>query len=101
MKCEKCGKGITHITTSRFSYDGSDYDDTIGIEEDEHYNAVIMETDRNWTGYELTEEEMRERIECPYCKQFPFGSEEIQIYDVVRIVCFKTDHPTEKGGVQE
>ena len=49
---------------------------------------------------ELTEEEMRERIECPYCKQFPFGSEEIQVYDVVRIVCFKTDHPTEKVGVE-
>lgn len=101
MKCGKCGKDITHITTSRFSYDGSDYDDTIGIEEDEHYNAVIMETDRNWTGYELTEEEMRERIECPYCKQFPFESEEIQVYDVVRIVCFKTAHPTEKGGAEE
>ena len=98
MKCEKCGKDIAHITTSRFSYDGSDYDDTIGIEEDEHYNAVIMETDKNWTGYELSEEEMRERIECPYCKQFPFGNEEIQVYDVVRIVCFKTAHPTEKGG---
>ena len=101
MKCEKCGKDITHIKTSKFSYDGSNYDATIVIEEDEHFNAVIMETDRNWTGYELTEEEMRERIECPYCKQFPFGSEEIQVYDVVRIVCFKTDHPTEKGGEQE
>ena len=97
MKCEKCGKDITHITTSRFSYDGSDYDDTIGIEEDEHYNAVIMETDKNWTGYELSEEEMRERIECPYCKQFPFGSEEIQVYDVVRIVCFKTDPQPRKA----
>jgi DNA-directed RNA polymerase subunit RPC12/RpoP len=101
MKCEKCGKEITHIVTGRFSYDGSDYDDTIGIEEDEHYNAVIMETDRNWTGYGLTEEETRERIECPYCKQFPFGSEEIQVFDVVRIVCFKNAHPTEKGGEQE
>lgn len=98
MKCEKCGNEISFISTSRFSYDGSDYDDTIGIEEDEHYNAVIMETDRNWTGYELSEEEMRERIECPHCRQFPFGSEEIQVCDVVRIICFKQDHPTEKGG---
>ena len=39
MKGEKCGKDITHITTSRFSYDGSDYDDTIRIEEDEHYRG--------------------------------------------------------------
>ena len=58
MKCEKCGKDITHIKTSKFSYDGRNYDATIVIEEDEHFNAVIMETDRNWTGYELTEEEM-------------------------------------------
>ena len=97
MKCEKCGKEISYIITSKFLYDGSDYDDTIAIEEDERYNAVIMETERNWTGYELTEEEMREMIKCPYCKKFPFESEEIQVYDVVRIVCFKTDHPTEKG----
>ena len=46
MKCEKCRKDITHIKTSRFSYDGGDYDDTIVIEEYEHFNAVIMETDR-------------------------------------------------------
>jgi DNA-directed RNA polymerase subunit RPC12/RpoP len=91
VKCAKCHKEISHIATSVFAYDGSDYDDTIGIEEDEHFNAVIMETDQNWTGYELTEDEMRERIECPYCHQFPFGSNEIQVYDVVRIVCFKTD----------
>ena len=101
MKCEKCGKDITYIKTSKFLHDGSDYDIDISIKEDKFFNAVIMETDKNWTGYELTEEEMRERIECPYCKQFPFGSEEIQIYDVVRIVCFKTDRPTDKGCVQE
>lgn len=49
MKCEKCGKEITYIITSKFSYDG---DDTVSID------AVIMETDRNWTG----KEEMREHI---------------------------------------
>ncbi len=96
MKCEKCGKEITHISTNKFAFDGSDYNDTIGIEEDENYNAVIMETDRNWTGYELTEEEMKERICCPYCNQFPFGSNEIQVFDVVRIVCFKSELPTER-----
>ena len=96
MKCAKCGKEITSISTSRFSYDGSDYEDTLGIEEYDDYNAVIMETDKNWTGYELTEEEMRESMRCPHCRQFPFGSNEIQIYDVVRIVCFKSNEPTEQ-----
>ena len=96
MKCAKCGKEITSISTSRFAYDGSDYNTTLGIEEHEDYNAVIMETDSNWTGYELTEEEMRERLCCPFCNQFPFDSNEIQIYDVVRIVCFKSELPTEK-----
>ena len=97
MKCEKCGKEITYITTSRFSYDGSDCDDTVSLKEDKIFNAVTMETDKNWTGYGLTEEEMRERIECPYCKQFPFESEEIHVFDVVRIICFKKDHSTEKN----
>ena len=101
MICEKCGKEITRINTSRFSFEGSDYEDSIPIEEDEHFNAVIMETDREWTGYALTEEEMRERLECPHCKQFPFGSDEIQVYEVVRIICFKTDCQTEKGGAEE
>lgn len=101
MKCAKCGRKMTSIVTSRFSYDGSDYEDTLGIEEHGDYNAVIMETDKNWTGYELTEEEMREKMHCPYCRQFPFGSNEIQIYDVVRIVCFKSNQPTPKEIEEE
>lgn len=96
MKCAKCGREITHISTNKFAYDGSDYDISLGIEEHEGYNAVIMETDRDWTGYELNEEEMRECMRCPHCKQFPFGSNEIQIYNVVRIVCFKSEQPTKK-----
>ena len=96
MKCVKCGKEITSIVTSRFAYDGSNYEDTVGIEEHEDYNAVIMETSRDWTGCELSEEEIRDIIRCPYCNQFPFGSDEVQIYDVVRIVCFKSKQPTEQ-----
>ena len=99
MRCEKCGALITSVKTSRFSFDGSDFDTVLKIEEDDHYNAVIMETDREWTGYELSEREMRERLLCPYCKQFPFSNDEIQIYDVVRIICFKRDQ-TEKGGAE-
>ena len=97
MRCEKCGALITSIKTSRFAFDGSDFDTVLEIEEDNRFDSVIMETDRDWTGYELTESEMRERLLCPYCKQFPFDNDEIQIYEVVRIVCFKRDQ-TEKGG---
>ena len=87
MKCEKCGEEICFISTSRFSYDGSDYDDTIGIEEDEHYNAVIMETDRNWTGYELSEEEMRERI-TNEARLTPWGAKRV----------WNKRTPKERGG---
>lgn len=46
MKCAKCGRKMTSIVTSRFSYDGSDYEDTLGIEEHGDYNAVkIIEKD--------------------------------------------------------
>lgn len=91
MNCEKCGAKITSIKTSRFSFDGSDYDTVLKIEEDDHFNAVVMETDREWTGYELSEREIRERLLCPYCNQFPFKNDEVQVYDVVRIVCFKQE----------
>ena len=47
---------------------------------------------------ELTEEEMVDRIWCPICHEFPFKSKEIQVYDVVRIVCFKTTDTTDEGG---
>ena len=97
MKCEKCGKEISYIITSEFLSDGSDCEDTISLKEDKIFNAVTMETDRDWTGYGLTEEEIRDRIGCPYCKQFPFESEEIHVSDVVRIICFKKDHETETG----
>ena len=39
--------------------------------------------------YELSDEEQKDRICCPYCNRFPFISEEIQIEEIVRIICFK------------
>ena len=96
MKCEKCGKEIGHLLVDTFLYDGSDTDIEQSIIECEH-NAAYIETTQNWTGYDLSEEEMLETITCPHCKQFPFKSKEIQVYDVVRVVCFKT----EEGGQHE
>lgn len=87
MKCEKCGKKIDSLLVNVFRRDGSDAFDKHYVFECEN-NAAYVETTQNWTGYELTEEEMLETIICPNCHQFPFKSKEIQVYDVVRIVCF-------------
>lgn len=62
----------------------------IQIEECEE-DAVFFETDQNWTGYELSEDEMNDGIRCPKCGKNPFKNQEIQIYDVVRVVKFKTN----------
>ena len=88
MKCEKCGKTIDHVMVGLFNYDGSDSDVEHYIEEAEE-DAVVFETDKDWTGYELSEEEMLETIKCPHCGKFPFESTELQVYDVVRVVMFK------------
>lgn len=88
MKCEKCGREIDSLLVDVFRFDGSDAFDEHPVFECEE-NAAYIETSRNWTGYELSEEEMRDTIVCPHCKQFPFQSKEIQVYDVVRVVCFK------------
>lgn len=90
MKCEKCGKEIDKVKISVFSYDGSDSDCLIYIDEGKYEN-VIFETSPHWCGYELSEEEMMEDIRCPHCNEFPFKHKEVQVYDVVRVVCFKSE----------
>ena len=101
MKCEKCGKELNYMKMLKFNYDGSDNWVNVDIQEFKDEEAVFMDIDHNWTGYELTEEEQMETIICPYCEHFPFEHKEVQVYEIVRAVCFKTDHPTEKGGDEE
>ena len=36
---------------------------------------------------------MLDTVVCPHCKRFPFKNTEMQIYDVVRVVCFKEAQP--------
>ncbi len=88
MKCEKCGKDINQVRINVFRYDGLDVDILENINECEE-DAVVFETTQNWTGYELTEEEMIDGIRCPICGEFPFKHKEVQVYDIVRVVCFK------------
>jgi hypothetical protein len=70
-----------------FNYDGSDDWHTMPV--GEHECGIFIDTERSWTGYELTEKEMLETIRCPFCKKYPFKNNEIHVYDIVRIVCFK------------
>ena len=88
VKCEKCGKEIRSLMINIFNYDGSDGDYEFPITEYEE-NAVTVDVNHDWTGDELSEEEQKNTIRCPYCNQFPFVSEEIQTDNIVRIICFK------------
>lgn len=90
MKCEKCGNEIENLLLEMFRYDGSDDSVLHPVFECEE-DAVYVDTTNNWTGYGLLEKEMLERITCPHCGRFPLKSKEIQIYDIVRVVLFKSD----------
>lgn len=94
MKCEECGKEISFLNVNHFNRDGSDSYLSIPFEEVPD-NAVLIETNKNWTGYDLSEEEMIETIQCPLCGKFPFKNEEIQLYELVKVVMFK------KGSEEE
>lgn len=98
VRCKNCGRMIDRVVMSDFLRDGTDMDNEYPlIGNKEHafvevpQDAVCIETDRNWTGYELTEGEMAEDIRCPACGKFPFYKNEVQVYDVVRVVCFKSN----------
>ena len=86
--CEKCGKKIDHIITSVFnSYDGSDSEYSLPIAYDEDGGCVQFSTTQNWTGYDLTDEEQKDRICCPFCREYPFdANEEIELYEPEEVV---------------
>lgn len=88
MKCERCKKDINYIITGRFDITGKDYTEKLDLTEYE-VDAVGFDTDRNWVGYDLTEKEQRETIECPHCHKYPFKNKEIQVYEIVRVIGFK------------
>ena len=72
--CEKCGKEIDHINTSVFSYEGLDSVRSIPITYIKENECVSFSINKNWTGYDLIEEERKDRICCPYCGKFPFNN---------------------------
>ena len=89
MRCAKCGKEIHEVLLNIFNFDGSDDFVEEDIGEIECCDAVYISTYRNWTGYELSKEEQRETILCPHCEQFPFKSDEVNVFDKIEIQCFK------------
>lgn len=99
MKCEKCGKEIKNLLVDIFNYDGTDSEYEIPYQEQDE-DAVVIDLTKSWTGYELSEEEMMETIVCPHCKKFPFKHKEVQVYDVVRVVMFKTDIEEMVGEIE-
>lgn len=90
MKCEHCGNEIDYLNVDVFSYNGADTERKLPIHECEK-DVVVFEVDKNWCGYELTEEEANDTISCPFCGKNPFENKEIQVYDIVRVVKFKSE----------
>lgn len=97
MKCEQCEHEIDVLLVDVFNHDGSDSFIKIPAVECEE-DAAYVETERNWTGYELSEEEQLETVLCPYCKRFPFKNTEILVHEIVRLVCFKAEKSTTQEG---
>lgn len=89
MICEHCGSEIHYLNVDIFDCYGSDTFIKIPVAEYEK-DAVVLDLDPNWCGYELSEDEANDTIECPICGHTPFKNKEIQVYDIVRVVKFKT-----------
>lgn len=101
VKCKCCRREIDYVNVDLFDIQGSDSFERLPLYECDD-NAVYIEPGQIWTGYELSEEEQIDTIECPYCNKFPFNEKDIQIEDVVRVVMFKDDeetHAKEKTGI--
>lgn len=101
IKCKCCGRELNYVNVDLFDIQGSDSFERLPLYECDD-NAVYIEPVQIWTGYELSEEEQIDTIECPYCNKFPFNEKDIQVEDVVRVVMFKDDeetHAKEKAGI--
>lgn len=96
--CECCGKKIDHINTSVFNYDGTDSDRSIPVVYEPVSGCVSFTTTPNWTDYDLTDEERKEGIRCPYCGKYPFDKEcEIELYEPVEVMMWVTKEKTEES----
>lgn len=90
MKCLNCKNDIKQVYINEFNYDGSDSLRLINITQlNDTDEFILLETDQSWTGYDLTDEERKDTIECPICHKYPFKKdEEIQTREIVEVCCF-------------
>ena len=88
MKCEKCGSEIKQVIISVSDAYGSDCSISVDITECEK-NAVVFETDKSWTGYDQDGEDANQNMCCPICGANQFQNDEIQIYNILRVVKLK------------
>lgn len=91
MKCEKCGKEMAYLMVDTFQNDCSDAWEKRAFQECED-NAVCLDLDASWTGNDLFKDERRETIRCPHCYAYPFENTELQVHEIVRVVCFKKEN---------
>jgi len=92
IRCEKCGNYISSVKVNRFMPDGSDKFFTADlVKTTTSSNAVYIDVDENWTGYECSDEEKPDTITCPYCNKFPFEDPDIQEFKILRLVMFTVD----------
>ena len=100
VKCRHCGKQIQNVLVNffNFEFEGADADVPCPIKVMDN-DAVEIEVDRNWTGYDLSEEEQMDTISCPYCKKFPFVDKEIYTFESVQLVMFAREISTAPEGV--
>lgn len=101
--CKCCGKAIDHINTSYFNLDGTDSEVSHQIQYKPRSGCVSFTTDRNWTDYELTDEERKEGIRCPYCGKYPFDKNcEIDLYEPVEVLMWvQKPHELFPGDMEE
>lgn len=89
MKCSKCGKEIQSVNMNMFNQDGSDEYIKHSLNECEQ-DAVVIETSKDFTGYELDEKDIFDCIECPHCRKYPFDEKiGIEMKEVLVVICFK------------
>ena len=94
--CEKCGRQISNIQLRVVDYNGNDSVYPFPLSFDRETGCVLFETSRNWTGYELTDEEIKEDIRCPYCGKYPFDeNEEVDFVEPVQVLMW-TSYQTEQ-----
>ena len=99
--CGCCGKEIDHINTSVFNYDGSDSDVSIPVLQEPSGGGVSFDTNRNWTSYELTDEERKDDIRCPFCGKYPFDRNvEIELFEPVSVLMWPVSkNPAESHDI--